>query len=264
MPYVGITFKPQGAKIFEEVTGKNVGRRMSIILDSNVYSDPVIQERIGGGQAQITLGRGGYDEVLQQARDLALVLRAGALPVELDFQEQRIVGPSLGAESIEKSKLASMLGALFVFLFIILYYKISGFIAITTLVVNLVIILGALVGLEATLTLPGIAGIALTIGMAVDANIIIYERIKEEKAIGAPNLQAVDAGFGKAFWTIVDANLTTAVAGLALLNFGTGPIRGFAVTLIIGIVATVYASYFVGKLFFELYMDKVKGTDLSI
>jgi preprotein translocase subunit SecD len=263
-PYVGMTFKPQGAKIFEQITGDNVGRRMAIILDSNVYSDPVINERIGGGSASITLGRGGYNEILEQARDLALVLRAGALPVELEFQEQRIVGPSLGADSIQKSKMASMIGAFLVFLFIIFYYKVSGMIAITTLLVNVVIVLGALVGLEATLTLPGIAGIALTIGMAVDANIIIYERIKEEKAVGAPNLQAVDAGFGKAFWTILDANLTTAVAGLALLNFGTGPIRGFAVTLIIGIIATVYASYFVGKLLFELYMDKVKGKDLSI
>jgi preprotein translocase subunit SecD len=263
-PYVSITFKPQGANIFEELTAKNVGRRMAIILDGNVYSDPVIRERIGGGSASITLGNGGYNELLSQSRDLALVLRAGALPVELEFQEQRIVGPSLGAESISKARLAGLIGAALVFLFIIWYYKISGVIAMTTLLVNILIVLGCLVGLEATLTLPGIAGIALTIGMAVDANIIIYERIKEELAAGAPNLQAVEAGFSKAFWTIVDANLTTAVAGLCLLNFGTGPIRGFAVTLIIGIVATVYSSFFVGSLLFEFYMDKVRGKDLSI
>lgn len=263
-PYVAVNFKAQGAKTFEQLTAKNVGRRMAIILDGNVYSDPVIRERIGGGSASISLGAGGYEDLLTQSRDLALVLRAGALPVELEFQEQRIVGPSLGHDSISKARLAGLIGAGLVFLFILFWYKVSGVIAMATLVLNVMIILGFLVGLEATLTLPGIAGIALTIGMAVDANIIIYERIKEELLVGAPNLQAVEAGFSKAFWTILDANLTTAVAGLCLLNFGTGPIRGFAVTLIIGIVATVYTSYFVGGLLFELYMDKVRGKELSI
>lgn len=263
-PYVAVNFKPQGAKVFEDVTAKNVGRRMAIILDGNVYSDPVIRERIGGGSASISLGAGGYEDLLGQSRDLALVLRAGALPVELEFQEQRIVGPSLGADSIAKARMAGLIGSALVFLFILFWYKIAGAIAMVTLFINVVIVLGFLVGLEATLTLPGIAGIALTVGMAVDANIIIYERIKEELAVGAPNLQAVEAGFSKAFWTILDANLTTAVAGLCLLNFGTGPIRGFAVTLIIGIVATVYSSYFVGGLLFEFYMDKVRGKELSI
>ncbi|MDA9793297.1 protein translocase subunit SecD [Bacteriovoracaceae bacterium] len=263
-PYVAINFKPTGAKVFAELTEKNVGRRMAIILDGNVYSDPVIRERIGGGSASISMGAGGYEDVLSQSRDLALILRAGALPVELEFQEQRIVGPSLGADSISKARLAGLIGATLVFLFIIFWYKVAGMIAVATLLVNILIVLGCLVGLEATLTLPGIAGIALTIGMAVDANIIIYERIKEELALGAPKLQAVEAGFSKAFWTILDANLTTAVAGLCLLNFGTGPIRGFAVTLIIGILATVYSSYFVGGLLFEFYMNKVKGKELSI
>jgi preprotein translocase subunit SecD len=263
-PYVAINFKPTGAKVFAELTEKNVGRRMAIILDGNVYSDPVIRERIGGGSASISMGAGGYEDVLSQSRDLALILRAGALPVELEFQEQRIVGPSLGADSISKARLAGLIGAALVFLFIIFWYKVAGMIAVATLFINILIVLGCLVGLEATLTLPGIAGIALTIGMAVDANIIIYERIKEELALGAPKLQAVEAGFSKAFWTILDANLTTAVAGLCLLNFGTGPIRGFAVTLIIGILATVYSSYFVGGLLFEFYMNKVKGKELSI
>lgn len=263
-PFVSISFKPQGASIFEKVTEKNVGRRMAIILDGNVYSDPVIRERIGGGVASITLGAGNYNDLLSQSRDLALVLRAGALPVELEFQEQRIVGPSLGSDSIAKAEIAGLIGAALVFIFLVLWYKVSGMIAIATLVMNVVIVLAFLVGLEATLTLPGIAGIALTIGMAVDANIIIYERIREELAKGAANLQAVESGFGRAFWTILDANLTTAVAGIALLNFGTGPIRGFAVTLIIGIVATVYCSYFVGNLLFEYYMDKVRGKKLSI
>lgn len=264
MPYVSIEFKSKGAKLFETLTEKGVGKRMAIVLDGNIYSAPVINEKIGGGRAQITLGRGNRNDVFKQAIDLALILRAGALPVELIFEEQRIVGPSLGADSIEKSKLAGLIGAGLVFLFIMFYYKISGVLAIKTLVLNLIFVLAALVGLEATLTLPGIAGIALTIGMAVDANIIIFERIKEELRIGTPIREAVETGFSRAFWTILDSNLTTAAAGLCLINFGTGPIRGFAVTLLIGIAATVYTAYFVGKLYFEFYMNRTHGKALSI
>jgi preprotein translocase subunit SecD len=263
-PNVSMTFKSKGAKIFEKMSGDNIGKRMGIILDGNVYSAPVFQSRIAGGNAQITLGQGNYNDLLKEASDLALVLRAGALPVELEFQEQRIVGPSLGAESIERSRFAGLIGAALVFLFIILYYKMSGIIAIKTLVMNVLFVLACLVGLEATLTLPGIAGIALTVGMAIDANIIIYERIKEELRMGTPVREAVETGFSRAFWTILDANLTTAVAGLMLLNFGTGPIRGFAVTLIIGIICTVYTAYFVGRIFFEFYMDKTQGKSVSI
>jgi preprotein translocase subunit SecD len=263
-PYVGITFKPRGAKLFEKVTGDNVGKRLAIILDGNVYSDPQIRSRIGGGNAQITLGAGNYNDLLKEARDLSLVLRAGALPVELEFQEQRIVGPSLGADSIEKAKNAGIIGAILVFLFIIVYYKVSGVLAIKTLALNILFVLACLVGLEATLTLPGIAGIALTVGMAIDANIIIFERIKEELRAGTPVREAVETGFSRAFWTILDANLTTSVAGLMLLNFGTGPIRGFAVTLIIGIVCTVYTAYFVGRIYFEYYMEKTRAKAISI
>lgn len=263
-PYVAITFKSQGAKIFENLTAENTGKRMAIILDGNVYSAPVIQTRIAGGNAQITLGSGNYNDTLKEASDLSLVLRAGALPVELEFQEQRIVGPSLGHDSIERSRLAGIIGSLLVFAFIVVYYKMSGVLAVTTLMMNVLFIISCLVGLEATLTLPGIAGIALTVGMAIDANIIIYERIKEELAIGTPVREATETGFSRAFWTILDANLTTAVAGLMLLNFGTGPIRGFAVTLIIGIVCTVYTSYFVSRIFFEFYMDKNQGKSISI
>ncbi len=263
-PYVGLSFKTKGAQKFANVTEENVGNRMAIILDGNVYSAPNIQEKIAGGNASITLGQGNRDKVVKEASDLSLVLRAGALPVDLEFQEQRIVGPSLGAESIEKARFAAAIGILCVFCFILFYYKVSGFIALLTLSINILIVLACLVGLEATLTLPGIAGIALTIGMAVDANIIIFERIKEEIRIGVSGRPAVEAGFAKAFWTIIDANLTTAVAGLALLNFGTGPIRGFAITLLIGIIATIYSSYFVGKLLFEIYMDRVRGKTVSI
>ncbi len=263
-PYVSLDFKAQGAKIFEELTGENVGKRMAIILDGNVYSAPNILTRIAGGRAQITLGGGGFNKVMKEARDLALVLRAGALPVQLDFLEQRTVGPSLGQDSIKKAEIASLVGAAAVFLFILIYYKLSGMIAIVTLGLNVLFVLASLVGLEATLTLPGIAGIALTVGMAIDANIIIYERIREEVRKGLTNYKAVEGGFQHAFWTIIDANITTALAGLCLLNFGTGPIRGFAVTLLIGIVATIYTSYFVGRMLFEFYMDKVEGQELSI
>jgi protein-export membrane protein SecD len=263
-PYVSLEFKASGAKIFEELTAENVGKRMAVILDGNVYSAPSIRERIGGGRAQITLGAGGFNKMMKEARVLALVLRAGALPVQLDFEEQRTVGPSLGADSIKKARYASLIGAAMVFLFIMIYYKISGGIAMVTLVLNIGFVVACLVAFEATLTLPGIAGIALTVGMAVDANIIIYERIREEVRRGLSFYKAVETGFAHAFWTIIDANITTALAGLCLLNFGTGPIRGFAVTLLIGIVSTVYSSYFVGKLLFEFYMNKTEGQDLSI
>ena len=263
-PYVSMDFKSAGAKQFEEVTGANVGKRLAVILDGNVYTAPNIHQRIGGGRAQITLGTGNFNQLMSQARDIALVLRAGALPVQLDFLEQRTVGPSLGQDSIKKARIAGLIGCALVFIFILIYYRISGAIAIATLVLNILFILACLVGFEATLTLPGIAGIALTVGMAVDANIIIYERIREEVRKGVGYYKSVENGFQHAFWTIVDANITTALAGVCLLNFGTGPIRGFAVTLLIGIAATVYTAYFVGGLFFEFYMNKVQGQDLSI
>lgn len=263
-PYVLMNFKSRGATKFEEITAENVGKLMAIILDGNVYSAPQINERIGGGRASINLGSGDFNTVMKEARDIALVLRAGALPVQLDFLEQRIVGPSLGHDSIEKARKASLIGAALVFLFILIYYKVSGAVALVTLSLNILFVLAALVGLEATLTLPGIAGIALTIGMAVDANIIIYERIREEVKRGLGGIKAVQVGFENAFWTIIDANITTALAGLCLLNFGTGPIKGFAVTLLIGIFATVYSSYFVSKMLFEMYTNKVEGNNLSI
>ncbi len=263
-PYVSLVFKTAGAKRFEELTGKNIGKRLAVILDGNVYTAPNIQTRIAGGRAQITLGTGSFNKLMKEARDVSLVLRAGALPVQLDFEEQRVVGPSLGQDSIVKARYASIVGALVVIIFIFIYYRIAGMIAALTLSMNMLFIMAALVALEATLTLPGIAGIALTVGMAVDANIIIYERIREEVRAGINNYKAVELGFNSAFWTILDANITTALAGFALINFGTGPIKGFAVTLLIGIVATVYSSYFIGKLLFEFYMNKVEGQDLSI
>jgi preprotein translocase subunit SecD len=263
-PYVSLEFKPTGAKIFEDITGKNIGKRLAIVLDGNVYSAPVVQSRISGGSAQITLGAGDYNTVMTEARDLALVLRAGALPVELVFEEQRIVGPSLGADAIAQANVAGVVGSLLVFLFMLAYYKKAGFIACLTLLANVIFTLSILLGFGATLTLPGIAGIALTVGMAVDGNIIIYERIREELRGGITPYEAVANGFNKAFWTILDANLTTALAGLCLLNFGTGPVRGFAVTLLIGIVTTVYTSYFASKVLFDFYVGKKDKATLSI
>lgn len=263
-PYVGLEFKPQGAKIFEEMTGANIGKRLAIVLDGNVYSAPVVQGRIAGGSAQITLGAGDYNSTMMEARDLALVLRAGALPVELIFEEQRVVGPSLGADAIDKAQMASLVGAFLVLAFMCIYYKFSGLIATVTIILNVIFTLSLLILVGATLSLPGIAGIALTVGMAVDGNILIYERIREEMRAKMTPYEAVRTGFEKAFWAIADANITTALAGLCLLNFGTGPVRGFAVTLLIGICTTVYTSYFVSKVLFEMYVGKGERKSLSI
>jgi preprotein translocase subunit SecD len=263
-PYVGLEFKPSGAKIFEELTGANIGKRLAIVLDGNVYSAPVVQSRIAGGSAQITLGAGDYNATMSEARDLALVLRAGALPVELIFEEQRVVGPSLGADAIDKAQMSGIFGSMLVLVFMVFYYKLSGLIACTAILINLLFVITSMILVGTTLTLPGIAGIALTVGMAVDGNIIIYERIREEIRAGMSPFEAVRTGFEKAFWAILDANLTTALAGLCLLNFGTGPVRGFAVTLLIGILTTVYTSYFVSKVLFEMYVGKGDRKTLSI
>lgn len=265
-PYVSMDFKAAGAKRFEEATGASIGRRMAVILDGNVYSAPVIQAKIGGGHAQITLGGGGvnFNKTMSEAKDLALVLRAGALPVQLDFLEQRTVGPNLGTDSIHKAKIASIIGCALVFIFAIFYYKFSGVIAVVTLLLNVLFTITILVAIDATLTLPGLAGIALTVGMAVDANIIIFEKIRDELRRGISNYKSYELGFASALWTVLDAHVTAAAAGICLLNFGTGPIRGFAVTLLIGIVVTVYTAYYVSHLLFELYMDKTNGQELSI
>jgi protein-export membrane protein SecD len=224
----------------------------------------MVNGRIAGGSAQITLGAGDYNTVMSEARDLALVLRAGALPVELIFEEQRVVGPSLGADAIAKAQYASLVGAFLVLAFMCFYYKLSGVIATVTIVLNVLFTLSCLIALGATLSLPGIAGIALTVGMAVDGNILIYERIREELRLGISPQEAVRIGFEKAFWAIADANITTALAGICLLNFGTGPVRGFAVTLLIGITTTVYTAYFVSKILFEVYVSKGAKKSLSI
>ncbi len=259
-PNVGFSLNPRGAATFEKLTGEHVGERLAIVLDNIVHSAPVIQTKIGGGRGQITLGAGGGDEVLKEAKDLAIVLRAGALPAQLNFLEQRVIGPSLGQDSVRSGALAAILGSVAVFLFILVYYRFSGMIAVVSLILNVLFVLAILVGLEATLTLPGIAGIALTVGIAVDSNVVIFERIREELRAGKNLFGAIEHGFAKAFRTILDANITNAVAATVLLMYGTGPIKGFAVTLLIGIVTTLFTAVFVCRLFFDAYLRRLEGT----
>lgn len=258
-PYVSLTFDSTGARIFARITTENVKKRLAIILDGNVYSAPVIQEPITGGQAQIT---GNFTP--QEAHDLAIVLRSGALPAPVKVLENRTVGPSLGADSIRQGVLASLFGGLAVVLFMLVYYKFGGFAANVTLLFNILILLGVMGYFRATLTLPGIAGIALTVGMAVDANVLIFERIREELRGGKTVRTAVEAGFDRAFLTIVDANVTTLITALFLFQFGTGPVKGFAVTLTAGLIANVFTAVFVCKVMFDLYLSRRKVVRLSI
>jgi len=245
-PYVSISFDSRGARLFEQITGANIKKRLAIVLDSVVNSAPVIQDRIAGGRAQIT-GR----FTMEEARDLAIVLRAGALPAPVKIIEERTVGPSLGKDSIEKGLKSMMIGGLIVILFMIFYYKFAGILADLALFLNIIFIAAALAMFGATLTLPGIAGVILIIGMAIDANVLIFERIREELRLGKTPRAAVDGGYSKALVTILDANITTLIAALVLFQFGTGPVKGFAVTLSIGIVASLFTAIVVTRLIFD-------------
>jgi len=245
-PYVSLSFDSTGARLFESITGRNIKKRLAIVLDNHVYSAPVIQSRISGGKAQIT-GRFSMDE----ARDLSIVLRAGALPAPVKIIEKRTVGPSLGKDSIEKGFKSIIIGGLAVIIFIAIYYGLSGMIADFALLLNILFIMSGLAFFNATLTLPGIAGIILTIGMSVDANVLIFERIKEELRLGKTPRTSIEGGYGKAFMTILDANVTTLIAALVLFQFGTGPVKGFAVTLSIGIVASLFTAIFVTRIVFD-------------
>jgi preprotein translocase subunit SecD len=247
-PYVSLSFDPTGANIFAEVTGSNVLHRFAIILDKTVNSAPVIQQRIAGGNAQITLGGlRPYQELVQEANELALVLKAGALPAPVTIAEERTVGASLGPELIRKGGYAVMLGLALVVLFMALYYGTTGMVANAALLLNAVLNLAAMAAFNATLTLPGIAGFVLTLGIAVDANVLINERIREELRGGKTMRAALEAGYGRAFWTIFDSHVTTLIAGFVLLQYGSGPVRGFAVMLIIGIVASLFTSIVVTR-----------------
>ncbi len=258
-PYVALEFDDIGAKLFEQITGANVKKRLAIILDNNVYSAPVIQEKISGGRAQIT---GRFD--MKEASDLAIVLRAGALPAPVKIIEERTVGPSLGQDSIRKGIISILISAVLVVTFMVFYYRVSGMIADIALILNVVLVLAALAIFRATLTLPGIAGLVLSIGMAVDANILIHERIKEELRWGKTVRAAIDQGYHRAFITIIDSNLTTLIAGILLYQFGTGAVRGFAVTLCIGILANIFTAVYVTRWFFDFLTLKIRVKRLSI
>jgi preprotein translocase subunit SecD len=257
--HISMEFDPQGARLFERITGENVGRRLAIVLDGVVYSAPQIKEKISGGRAQIT---GSFTD--EEAKVLAIALRTGRLPAPVKILEQRTVGPSLGQDSINKGVLASLIGGLGIILFMILYYRMSGIIADLALFMNIVLVLAAMALVGATLTLPGIAGIALTIGIAVDANVLIYERIREELRLGKTPRAAVDTGYERATTTIMDANLTSLIAALVLYQFGTGPVKGFAVTLSIGLLANLFTAIFVTRIIFDYLLTERRVKQLSI
>jgi len=256
---VDLSLTSDGARTFKKITSENVGRQLAIILDNVVYSSPVIRETIGGGRASIT---GGF--TFEEATQLAMVLRAGALPAPLEVMEERTVGPTLGRESIRQGVIASIVGFVLIMIFMMVYYGKSGALASGSLVLNLFLLLAALSAFGATLTLPGLAGLALTAGMAVDSNVIIFERIRDEIKNGAGRMAAVRGGFDKAWSAIIDSNLTTLASALVLYVLGSGPIRGFAVTLSIGIATTIYCAVFVTHLGFDVLELKGKERELSV
>lgn len=258
-PVVSFRLNATGSRKFCDVTRKNVGKPFAIILDREVISAPRINEPICGGSGQIS---GGFD--VEEANNLALLLRAGALPADLKVVEERSVGPSLGADSIEAGKIASVIGLVFVLIFMFVSYGLFGLMANIALAVNVALILALLSSLQATLTLPGIAGIVLTVGMAVDANVLIFERIREEVAAGRSAISAIDAGYSRAMATIIDSNLTTLIAAIILFALGTGPIKGFAVTLGIGIVTSFFSAIMVTRLLVVLWLKNVKPKTLPI
>ncbi len=258
-PNVSFTLKPEAASRFQQVTRENIGRQLAIVLDNQVVSAPVIQNAIYD-QGQIT---GNF--TLEEAQDLAIKLRSGALPASLEYQEERTVGPSLGADSIRSGILASVVGLAAVVVFVFIYYKLAGVNALVTLALNLVILLGFLAYFDATLTLPGIAGVILTIGMGVDSNVLIFERIKEEMRAGKTARTAISTSFSKVFLTVFDSHLTSLIAAAILFQFGTGPVQGFAVTLSIGLIANMFTSIFVSHFLFDLvYGSRRQVESLSI
>ncbi len=256
---VNLNLDRKGARLFSKVTGENVGRQLAISLDGKIHLAPTINSKIPTGTATIT---GGYSNVA--ASDLALLLRAGALPVDVRIEQERTVGPSLGHDSIRQGLNAGLYGLLLVVIFVILYYRLTGFVVVLALVVNMVIIMAVLAQFGLVLTLPGIAGMILTIGMAVDANVLINERIREEQRRNKTSRAAVDAGYANATRTIVDANVTTLIAAVILLWFGTGPIQGFAVTLAIGIVSSMFTALVLTRVIMEAYTRNRANAKLSI
>ncbi len=258
-PYVSLTFNSTGAKLFDRITKDHVKERLAIVLDKTVYSAPVIQEEISGGQAQIT---GSFS--LKEAKDLAIVLRSGALPAPVRILQNVTVGPSLGKDSIRAGLHATLIALLLVLAFMAVYYRLSGVVADFALMLNMLFLLGAMAALHATLTLPGIAGVILTVGMGVDSNVLIFERIREELRAGKPVRSSIDSGYDKAFLTIVDSHVTTLITAIILFIFGTGPIKGFAVTLTVGIAINLFTSLAGTRIVFDLLARRSKLERLSI
>lgn len=258
-PYVSIKFDPTGAKIFEEITKNNLQKNLAIVLDGTIYSAPTIQSVISGGDASIS---GNF--TFKEANNLAIVLKAGSLPAPVTVAENRTVGASLGDDSIRSGVTASIIGFALIVLFIGIYYRFGGIVANIALVLNLLLILAVLAQFKATLTLPGIAGIMLTLGMAVDANVLIFERIREELRKGRTVINAIDIGYSKALSAIIDSNLTSLIASVVLFQFGTGPIKGFAITLSVGLIASMFTAIFVTRTIFMSFMYKRSIKHLSI
>lgn len=264
-PEVSLVFNASGAKRFGEITTAARGKRVAIVLDRVVKSAPNINEPITGGHARITLGRGlDRQKTMDEAKMISTALRAGALPATLEQLEERRVGPSLGSDSIGKAKLGSYIGAILIIIFMAVYYRSMGVVADICLGINILSVFALLTSLGATLTLPGIAAIALTVGFAVDANVLINERIREELAKGASWKHALQEGYHRAMSAIIDANITTAATAVVLLYFGTGPVRGFAVNLLIGVVTTLFANVFVSKVIVDLLVNKFGVKKLSV
>jgi protein-export membrane protein SecD len=263
-PYVAIEFSPTGRQLFGDLTTKNVGKRMAIVLEDVVDSAPVINEPITGGNASITMGGNRTrDESVKDANQLALVLKSGALPAPITFREERSVGPSLGKDALAQSRLAAMLGAFLVLAYMVVIYRVGGVIASVSAALNVFFILAALSMFGGSLSLPGIAGLLLTVGMAVDANVIINERIREELVAGRPVRGAIAAGYDSAFSAILDSNVSSALAGFVCLEFGSGPVQNFAVTLLVGIVSTMFTAVFVSRTLFDA-ITRDDQTTLSI
>ncbi len=260
-PAISFTLNPDAGKRFERFTGDNIGKPLCIILDNKVQEVANIKDQIPASSGGII--HGSYS--VEDAEDLALVLRAGALPAEIKILEDRTIGPSLGRDSVRKGLFSIILALILILIFMVFYYKVSGINAVVALIMNILILMGALAYFKANLTLPGIAGIILTIGMAVDANVLVFERIREELSTGKSVLSSISTGFKRAFRTILDANVTTIIAAIFLFQFGTGPIRGFAITLIIGITASMFTAVFVSRTIFDVFFSKRKNREkLSI
>lgn len=263
-PEVSLSFDAEGTHKFSELTGNNVKRQLAIVLDDVVYTAPTIQDRIPSGNARITLNGRDYKQMMEEAKTITMALRAGALPAKLEQLEERTVGPSLGADSINAGVRASWIGAAVIFLFMIVYYKAVGFVGNLGLAVNLLLLLAGLTIIDASLTLPGIAGIALTLGMAVDANVIINERIREELRRGASFESAIREGYEKAFSAIFDSNITTIATCVVLIYFGTGPVRGFGVTLVVGLICSMFSAIFFTRTVLDILIYKFKFKKLSV